>query len=130
MGGSEYELGHGIDVDSGGCAYVYGYTRSSGFPVENPFDGTYNGNRDLFLTKFPEDGGGIIVKPTYLFGSIDSVKQEGNFTFIRVNKLLSIRLLPPDIRLLSSDEEIIISDNYLGFVGKRFMMGRFKADID
>ena len=57
LGGSAYELGHGIDVDYDGSAYVFGYTRSSEFPVENAFDDTYNGNRDLFLTKFPEDGG-------------------------------------------------------------------------
>lgn len=130
LGGAKYDLGHGIDVDGSKFAYVFGYTRSTDYPLENPFDDTYNDNRDLFLTKFPEDGGGIIVKPMFLLGFIESVKQEGNYTFIIVNKVLSIRLLPPNIRLFSSGEEIIISNDYLGFIGKQFMIGRFKADLD
>jgi outer membrane protein assembly factor BamB len=72
----------------------------------------------------------ITVKPTFIIGSINNVDQEGIYTLITVKKAICFRLLPPNIRVLSSDEEIIISDDYLGFIGKRFMVGRFKADID
>ena len=71
----------------------------------------------------------ISVKTTYLFGSIKNVEQDGNYSFITVNKVLSIRFLPPSIRLLS-DEEIVITDDYLGYMGDKFIFGRFKADID
>ncbi|UCH71564.1 MAG: PQQ-binding-like beta-propeller repeat protein [Thermoplasmatales archaeon] len=72
----------------------------------------------------------INVKPTFLFGSIINVEKDGDYSFIIVNKLLSIRLLPLDISLFASGEEIVISNDYFGFVGSSFMIGRFKADVD
>ena len=72
----------------------------------------------------------INVKPTFLIGSIINVEPDGDYSFITVNKVLSIRLLPPKIRLLSYGEEIVISNDYKGFVGSRFIIGRFKADFD
>jgi hypothetical protein len=72
----------------------------------------------------------INVKPTFLFGSIKSVEQEEDYSFITVNKVLSFQLLPPKIRILSFDEEIVISNDYKGFLGSRFIVGRFEADLD
>jgi len=130
LGGNKFDFGHGISVNESGCAYVFGYTRSPDFPVVNPYDDTYNGNLDLFLTKFPEGDGGIVVEPVFLFGFIGNVEQESDYTYITIRLVLSVRLIPFDVRVLSSGEEIVISNDYLGFVGSRFMIGRFKADLD
>src|SRR5437867_198153 len=43
--------GEGIAVDSGGNAYITGYTTSSTFPTQNPFDSTANGLDDAFVAK-------------------------------------------------------------------------------
>ncbi|UCF13614.1 MAG: SBBP repeat-containing protein [Thermoplasmatales archaeon] len=130
LGGKNYDRGYGIAIDSSDCAYIYGRTESTDFPLENPFDDTLNSPKDAFVTKFSGDGGGIEVKPTFLLGFIDNVEQGGNFTNINAKLLITARFIPFDIRVLSSSEKIIISNNYLGFVGKKFMIGRFKADLD
>ena len=58
LGENKFDFGHGITVGDNGYAYVTGYTQSTDFPMVNPYDGTYNGDEvDVFLTKFPEDGG-------------------------------------------------------------------------
>jgi hypothetical protein len=66
----------------------------------------------------------------FLIGSIEYVEKEEKFSFISAKRVLSIQFLPFDITVISSGKEIIISNNYMGFVGNLFMIGRFKADMD
>ncbi|MEN2985839.1 MAG: SBBP repeat-containing protein, partial [Thermodesulfovibrionaceae bacterium] len=54
LGGSNSESGEGIAVDSAGNAYVTGYTWSPDFPTQNPFQGSYAGGGDAFVTKLSE----------------------------------------------------------------------------
>jgi hypothetical protein len=54
LGGSSYDLAYAIAVDSSGNAYVTGFTRSSDFPTENPYQVSYGGNDDAFVTKLGE----------------------------------------------------------------------------
>ncbi len=68
LGGSGADSGNGIAVDSGGNAYVTGYTESSNFPVANGFDPIFSGVRDAFLTKLNPTGSGLVYS-TYLGGS-------------------------------------------------------------
>ena len=68
LGGWDLDFGTGIAVDASGCAYTTGYTRSSDFPTESAFDGSYNGGDDVFVTKFSE-GGNSLVYSTFLGGS-------------------------------------------------------------
>jgi hypothetical protein len=56
LGGSSYENGYCIAVDGSGNTYVTGTTKSVNFPVENPYDDTYNGNYDGFVSKFAQYG--------------------------------------------------------------------------
>ncbi|MCK4365382.1 MAG: SBBP repeat-containing protein [Thermoplasmatales archaeon] len=73
-----------ITVDQQGCAYITGFTTSSDFPVMNPFDGTYNGKWDSFVTKLSSDGDKLEYS-TYLGGRKDdngyqvAVDKEGGF---------------------------------------------------
>jgi len=71
LGGSEYEEGMSIAVDSEGAAYVAGYTVSRNFPTQNPIQGSYGGGwGDVFITKVNTSGSAIIYS-TYLGGSVE-----------------------------------------------------------
>ena len=74
LGGSGYDLGNGIAVDSLGSAYVSGSTESTDFPVTpGAFQtacggGTTGGCYDAFVTKFNPQGSALVYS-TYLGGS-------------------------------------------------------------
>jgi hypothetical protein len=68
LGGSVSDIGQGIALDSSGCAYIIGYTTSSDFPTRNPYQATYAGNNDAFITKLSAAGNSLIYS-TYLGGS-------------------------------------------------------------
>lgn len=50
-----------------GFVYVTGRTLSSNFPTQNPLDPSHGGDADCFISKFAEDGGGLVYS-TYLGG--------------------------------------------------------------
>jgi hypothetical protein len=58
----------GIAVDAAGCAYITGITDSISFPTENPYQGTFGGDNDAFITKLSAAGDSLIYS-TYLGGS-------------------------------------------------------------
>jgi hypothetical protein len=51
LGGASPDSACGIAVDGSGNAYVTGYTHSSDFPTLNPYQSTYQGGLDVFVTK-------------------------------------------------------------------------------
>ena len=64
IGGAKNEVGMAIAVDTQGCAYVTGYTRSTkedGFPVKGPLDTTYNGEYyDAYVAKVNSSGSELV----------------------------------------------------------------------
>jgi Dockerin type I domain/Beta-propeller repeat len=69
LGGSDYEFGQGIAVDSYGCAYVTGGTDSPDFPTENPYQATIQGySGSVFVSKLSSTGNNLIYS-TYLGGN-------------------------------------------------------------
>lgn len=68
LGGSGYEHGYGIAVDSAGNAYIAGQTISADFPTLNPYQPNRRGNIDAFITKLSASGSALIYS-TYLGGS-------------------------------------------------------------
>jgi hypothetical protein len=74
LGGWSGDCGYGIAVDSSECAYVTGYTRSSDFPLQNPYQANYQESCDVFITKLNPTGDGLIYS-TYLGGECHD---EGN----------------------------------------------------
>ncbi len=50
LGGSSYDNGMGIALDSNSTIYLTGYTRSVNFPMKNAYDSSINGYRDAFIT--------------------------------------------------------------------------------
>ncbi len=47
LGGSDRDQGYGISVGTDGSAYVTGYTRSSDFPTENPYQAGHQGTQRI-----------------------------------------------------------------------------------
>jgi hypothetical protein len=70
LGGSAFDEGHGIAVDSAGNAYVTGATFSTNFPTVNPIQPANGGSTDAFVTKI-NAAGTALVYSTYLGGTFD-----------------------------------------------------------
>jgi endonuclease/exonuclease/phosphatase family metal-dependent hydrolase len=68
LGGSDYDGGDSITVDSEGVVYMAGNTWSAGFPTKNPIQGNYGGNQDAFVAAINTSGNALIYS-TYLGGS-------------------------------------------------------------
>jgi hypothetical protein len=67
LGGSGYELGSGIAVDTAGAAHVTGPTSSADFPTMNALQPAYGGSSDAFVSKLSSDGEALVYS-TYLGG--------------------------------------------------------------
>ena len=68
LGGSGWDGGAAIAVDSAGNAYVTGYAGSTDFPTtRGAFQTTFGGGADAFVTKLNPSGSGIVYS-TYLGG--------------------------------------------------------------
>ena len=70
VGGSKFDSGNSIAVDTFGNAYVTGDTGSANFPTGNGIDPTLDGDFDAFVTKL-NAAGSALVYSTYLGGSIN-----------------------------------------------------------
>jgi hypothetical protein len=70
LGGSAFDIGNGIAVDTSGNAYVTGSTNSSNFPTMNPLQPANAGGPDVFVAKFNPTGSALVYS-TYLGGSGD-----------------------------------------------------------
>ena len=71
LGGSDYDVGNDIAVDSSGSAYVTGVTRSTNFPTHNAYQAANAGNDDAFVTEFnpkPTGPSDALSYSTYLGG--------------------------------------------------------------
>ncbi len=68
LGGSGADSGQGVAVDSGGNAYVAGFTLSTDFPTANPSQSSNAGSDDAFVAKY-NTGGTALVYSTYLGGA-------------------------------------------------------------
>ncbi len=64
LGGSGYEFGYGIAVDTGQNAFLGGYTSTFNFPAVNAVQDTSNGAYDVFLTR-------VAIDPFICFDSDD-----------------------------------------------------------
>ena len=68
LGGSGFDQGDAIAVDSAGNAYVTGITESTDFPTKNSYEGTFPGNFSAFVAKINQSGDSLIYS-TFIGGS-------------------------------------------------------------
>jgi uncharacterized protein (TIGR03437 family) len=69
LGGSGSDVSYGIAVDRVGSAYVTGYTLSTNFPTQSPYQAKLQaGEWDAFVTKLAPAGNALVYS-TYLGGS-------------------------------------------------------------
>lgn len=68
LGGSGDDYGHGVAIDSSGCAYVTGETGSTNFPTLGAEQGAMAGDTDVFITKWNATGTALVYA-TYIGGS-------------------------------------------------------------
>jgi len=66
LGGLQNEEGNGIAVDSAGAAYLTGWTWSSNFPLQNPYQSALK-YEDAFVAKLAPAGNALVYS-TYLGG--------------------------------------------------------------
>lgn len=67
LGGSGTDRAYDLDIDTDGNAYVTGDTASDDFPVVNPYDESYDGGIDIFVSKLAASGSSLIYS-TYVGG--------------------------------------------------------------
>jgi hypothetical protein len=75
LGGTGFEAGFSIAVDSSGNAYLTGQVNGAGFPTVNPIQATFGGGApdgDAFVTKI-NSAGTAFVYSTYLGGSDNDI---------------------------------------------------------
>ena len=65
LGGTSFDSGKGIAVNSSGNAYVTGETFSTNFPTASPFQSSSGGSNDAFVTKFNLAGTVLFTPPTW-----------------------------------------------------------------
>ena len=69
IGGSSSDYGRSIKVDTGGYAYITGYTYSTTYPTTSgAYDVSQNGGYDVFITKL-NNSGSALVYSTFIGGS-------------------------------------------------------------
>ncbi len=68
LGGNGQDYGYALALDAANDVYVTGNTASSDFPTVNPFQGTYPGSSNAFLTKISPDGSSLLYS-TYFGGN-------------------------------------------------------------
>ena len=67
LGGSDYDYGNGIAIDSSGNAYITGWTTGV-FPTADAYQRTFGGIFDVFVAKLNSTGAALVYS-TYLGGS-------------------------------------------------------------
>ncbi len=70
LGGSGADVGQAIAVNKNGNAYITGYTFSTNFPIQGPYQTANAGSADAFVAELKPDGSGLVFA-TYLGGSGD-----------------------------------------------------------
>jgi Beta-propeller repeat len=119
IGGTVYDTGAAIAVDTNFNAYVSGTTQSSNFPTLNPTQASFGGGVDVFITKL--NSAGTITFSTFLGGSgneeaggiaVDSV---GNIFVAGGTSSTNFPVVSPCQGTLAGSEDAFVTK--IGFAG-------------
>ncbi|KAA3605652.1 MAG: hypothetical protein DWQ06_03275 [Calditrichaeota bacterium] len=70
LGGSGWDGSYGNVLNANEDIFLIGETNSNNYPVQNPYDNSYNGGVDIFVTKISTDGSSLLYS-TFLGGALD-----------------------------------------------------------
>ena len=65
-----------------------------------------------------------------LLGKIHNLTTQDNIMVFNADLILGIHFSPFSIHILNSDEEIVVNENYKGFIGKKFIFSVCQAAIN
>lgn len=71
LGSSGTDDGYAIAIDNNKNIYITGSTSSNNFPLKNPYNGTYGGNVDVYLSELNSTGS--LLFSTYIGGNMYDV---------------------------------------------------------
>ena len=114
LGGVGDEEGHSIQQTVDGGYIRAGKTRSYG-----------NGGFDVWLIKIS----GETFNNAFFIGFIDDYCEEEGFSVFKAKFVLFMTINPFSINCYSSYEAIVISNDYNGYIGQKFIIGRFNAAV-
>ncbi|MHA2366126.1 MAG: right-handed parallel beta-helix repeat-containing protein, partial [Candidatus Hodarchaeales archaeon] len=75
FGGSSYDSGNGITLDSSGYIYITGYNQGGSLPTLNAYNATHGGSYESFIAKFNYTGNSLLYS-TYIGGNGDELANE------------------------------------------------------
>ena len=78
LGGSGFEYGWDVAVDSAGNAYMTGFTQSTDFPTAHALQPTNHGGFDAFVAKISGDGSSLLYS-TYLGGTANESEFDAGY---------------------------------------------------
>jgi len=129
LGGSIDEYVGDLSLDSDGNAIISGYTFSSDFPLVNPYDSQFGGDREIFVSKLSSDGSSLLFSTfiggsSYESGRGNVLGSEGNiyvcgYTFSNDYPLVnpfddSLNSQEAVISILNSSGDSLIYSSYFG----------------
>ncbi len=83
LGGSGEDYAFSLAIDSGGSAYVTGFTPSTNFPVQSAFQPSNAGGFDAYVTKLNASGNALVYS-SYLGGSGNEGLTSNNGTELQI----------------------------------------------
>ena len=86
LGGTQGDSAYGIAVDQTNTIFIAGSTRSSDFPLVNPYQSTLEGESDGFVTRMSADGSDLIYS-TYLGGGPNPLSNSSSIQDIAVDEI-------------------------------------------
>ncbi len=116
LGGNGIDYSFGLALDSNRNIYVIGATKSTNFPLQNPYKSVYSGgDYDAFVTKFNASGGSLEYS-TYLGGSGTDIGYD--ITVLNSNAYIVGRTSSTNFSILNAYQPVYGGGIYDAFVGK------------
>jgi Beta-propeller repeat/Cep192 domain 4/Abnormal spindle-like microcephaly-assoc'd, ASPM-SPD-2-Hydin len=125
LGGNSQDYGYAIVLDGANDVYVTGSTASSDFPMVNPYQGTYPGAFNTFLSKISPDGSSLLYS-TYLGGNAADIPASigiDNVGEIVIGGYTSSTNFP-----VANAYQPTVSPNQGGFYGNYGFLTKFTPD--
>ena len=69
----------------------------------------------------------VELQPSFLVGLIEEKRPVDNYTYLYAKLVVALQFQPFNFSVVSSEKDIVVSNDYHGFLGSRFIFGKFEA---